>query len=414
MPLSGRGKKIEKEDIDEMLLRRDVDGLCEVLRCKDVNVRRVAAEALGEIGDARAVDPLIKALQIQRFTKWNYRYFGLRAAAAEALGEIGDARAVDPLIKALQDVREVQDVAAAALGRIGDARAVDPLIKALQEENFDRRIAAEALGEIGDARAVDPLIKALQEGYFEKKAAAEALGKIGDARAVDPLIRALRNGGFEKEAAAEALGKIDGARATEALRLYFSTRTFVEKNGFAPKRILSVRDSPNDSAIPTIRIGNLEISENAFDELFGERSRRADVEEKEVQKASKLSDAQKLICSECGEEIPDAVRYEPPDLTMRCSGVARQCSCGWTCCMRCDPTYDQPDNGHDCPRCGRRRSGWVQWDPHRNMVDRSGWTQIDGETDHWFKGGLWKKWKEDRESDRWTTIRRDLAKRLNL
>ena len=82
--------------------------------------------------------------------------------------------------------------------------------------------------------------------------------------------------------------------------------------------------------------------------------------------------------------------------------------------MRCDPTYDQPDNGHNCPQCGQRRTEWVHWDPHRNMVDRSGWTQIDGDADHWLKGGLWRRWKEDRDSDRWVTLRRALAKRLNL
>jgi hypothetical protein len=150
------------------------------------------------------------------------------------------------------------------------------------------------------------------------------------------------------------------------------------------------------------------------DVLFGKKSARANAEEKETQKKLELSNAQKVICSECGKEIPHAIRYEPPDLTMRCSGIARQCSCGWTCCFRCDPTYNQPENGHKCPRCGKFRSGWVHWDPHRNMVDRSGWIQIDGDADHWLKGGLWRRWKEDRDSDRWTTIQRALTKRLNL
>ena len=127
-----------------------------------------------------------------------------------------------------------------------------------------------------------------------------------------------------------------------------------------------------------------------------------------------LGSAQKFICSECGEEIPNAVQYEPPDLTMRCSAIARKCSCGWTCCLRCDPTYNQPETGHECPQCGKFHRGWVRWDPHRNMVDRSGWIQIDGESDHWFKGGLWEMWKKDRESDRWTTIRRAVVKRLKL
>lgn len=61
---------------------------------------------------------------------------GVRSEAAHALGEIGDARAVDPLIDALQDEdRRVRERAARALGKIGDARAVGPLIEALKNEN---------------------------------------------------------------------------------------------------------------------------------------------------------------------------------------------------------------------------------------------------------------------------------------
>jgi HEAT repeat protein len=48
---------------------------------------------LGKIGDARAVEPLIQALEHE----------GLFWHAAEALGEIGDTRAVEPLIKVLSD-----------------------------------------------------------------------------------------------------------------------------------------------------------------------------------------------------------------------------------------------------------------------------------------------------------------------
>lgn len=144
------------------------------------------------------------------------------------------------------------------------------------------------------------------------------------------------------------------------------------------------------------------------------RSEQGVEPKKQVCAQSDLGSTQNFICSECSEEIPNAVQYEPPDLTMRCSGIARKCSCGWICCLRCDPAYNQPENGHECPQCGKFHRGWVRWDPHRNMVDRSGWIQIDGESDHWFKGCLWELWKKDRESDRWTTIRRMVVKRLKL
>ena len=57
---------------------------------------------------------------------------GEREHAAKKLGELKDARAVGPLIKALGDADSlVQDNAMQALGKIGKP-AVEPLIKALE------------------------------------------------------------------------------------------------------------------------------------------------------------------------------------------------------------------------------------------------------------------------------------------
>ena len=50
-----------------------------------------------------------------------------RVIAAETLGDMGDLRAVEPLIKALDDpATEVRWVAAKSLGMLGDPRAVPP------------------------------------------------------------------------------------------------------------------------------------------------------------------------------------------------------------------------------------------------------------------------------------------------
>ena len=60
----------------------------------------------------------------------------LRSLAAKALGQIGDAHAVEPLVAALQDKdSDVRLKAAEALGRIGDAHAVEPLSAALRDED---------------------------------------------------------------------------------------------------------------------------------------------------------------------------------------------------------------------------------------------------------------------------------------
>jgi HEAT repeat protein len=68
----------------------------------------------------------------------------IREAAAGALGDIGDKRAVEPLIGALSDDKTwVRRSAVEALGEIGDSRAVEPLIKALEDEDPDGRLADE-------------------------------------------------------------------------------------------------------------------------------------------------------------------------------------------------------------------------------------------------------------------------------
>ena len=101
----------------------------------------------------------------------------VRCGAAEALGKLEDARAIEPLIKALKDkgrydihyggpypyTVRVNGCAAKALARIGDKSAVEPLIKMLKEgDSDDRCAAAEALGAIGDERAIEPLIESLR------------------------------------------------------------------------------------------------------------------------------------------------------------------------------------------------------------------------------------------------------------
>jgi len=166
-----------------------------------------AARALGEIGDASAVEPLIAALI-------DHDLGALRAAAAGALAKIGDARAVEPLIAVFggwhwpDDSREmVCKAAAGALAKIGDVRAVGPLIAMLKDYRMCWE-AAEALVQIGSA-AVEPLIPRLNDGDAGvRKVAASVLGKIGDARAVGPLIAALKDSDSKvRLAATEALDK---------------------------------------------------------------------------------------------------------------------------------------------------------------------------------------------------------------
>jgi len=210
----------------------------------DSGLRRAAAEALGQLGDVCAVEPLLAALLDEDSWVRSTAISGLRQlrnagaleqlivalknegsfvrqAAATALGALRDTRAVEPLIAALKDKdRSVVSAALTALGQLGDARVVEPLIAALEGPPV-YVAAAESLGRLGDARAVEPLIAALKhEDYEVRSAAATALGQLGDVRAVEPTIAALDDQdayGYVGIAAAEALGKLRDARAVERL-----------------------------------------------------------------------------------------------------------------------------------------------------------------------------------------------------
>ncbi|MBL7119836.1 MAG: HEAT repeat domain-containing protein [Dehalococcoidia bacterium] len=133
-------KDVKEKQLQEQRLK---DGsLLRDLTHKDNSFRRRAADTLGTIGDARAVEPLIQALK----DKGQY----VRSSAARALGSIGDTKAVGSLIQALKDERPVvRGEAASALGRIGDVGAVEPLTQALEDENsIVRKAAEEALNRI--------------------------------------------------------------------------------------------------------------------------------------------------------------------------------------------------------------------------------------------------------------------------
>jgi len=160
---------------------RTVEEFASDLTNRNAEVRRIAAEALGQLGpEARAAVPdLVRALADPEIL--------VRRASARALGQIGpEARAAVPdLVRALADKDSyVRLSAAEALRQIGQA-AVPDLVRALADEySYVRRAAAVALGEIRsvDAAVVAALQKALYEPNREVRLAAEdALRKISAA-----------------------------------------------------------------------------------------------------------------------------------------------------------------------------------------------------------------------------------------
>jgi HEAT repeat protein len=147
-----------------------------------------AAEELTALREPQSVQPLISILLYGG---------GSHAAvlAAYALGEIGDRRAVDSLISVLQRKDLSADVrcrAATALGKIDDTRALDPLVVIVSEwrEGWgwseDRGVrcsAADALGAIGDPRALPALRRMTGTAFStEEYAAKQAIACIENRR----------------------------------------------------------------------------------------------------------------------------------------------------------------------------------------------------------------------------------------
>jgi HEAT repeat protein len=264
--------------------KKDLDGLIEALNDKRGNVYPYAAEALGKLGGEKAIEALIQVMQDNIFacesaaealsiigTPAVEPLIGLlknkdwvvRKDAAMALGEIGDKRAIDPLIRALADKKKdmasepVSAEAAEALGKIGDKRAVEPLIKTLEQKTGTARAAAASvLGRFGDNKAVPPLIATLKSKYYKAKIeAATALGELGDERAVEPLIQVLKQKTpIIKESSydvsiirsvAEALGKIGNKQAIDALETLKNISkgySYYEIQGIARKVLRKIKE----------------------------------------------------------------------------------------------------------------------------------------------------------------------------
>jgi len=170
--------------------------------------RVMAADILAEIGDARAVEPLVtrflmtdpfdseelsyrKALgklgepgfhalvQILRLKEFDYRYRVISDLFANC-----KSHAFDPLIEAMDDDSyTVRSNACMYLGFIGDRRALPVLLKALDTPNM-RAVAAKALADLDDPQAIVPLQDALKDSSADEiKVITNALDRLKESQA---------------------------------------------------------------------------------------------------------------------------------------------------------------------------------------------------------------------------------------
>jgi len=101
-------------------------------------VREAAAQALGIIGDLRAVELLLDKAKTDRDR-------GVRESCIKALGEFGDARSIDVLVAAVED-RTTRLAAAEAMSKIKDITVLVPHISLIQTMKSDRDGLVSYLG----------------------------------------------------------------------------------------------------------------------------------------------------------------------------------------------------------------------------------------------------------------------------
>ncbi len=233
---------------------RAADVLVQVMHTANRSVRVQAARALAKIGTG-AVSHLIGVLNADNRDSWTLASATLlmigsaavpglmdaltgeseqvRLLAVEVLGQIGDTRPIPQLVEILQsDNPALQTAAAAALVRIGP-ESVQPLVvlmTAFHQPNL-RRMVTEIISQIGED-AIAPLMTMLYESSdLERSQVAWLTGSFGSA-AVPSLLEALESENASvRYAAATALGQTGDNMAVAGLVNHLTDTAYISTMG---------------------------------------------------------------------------------------------------------------------------------------------------------------------------------------
>jgi len=242
-----RSLKIEERlrvisELTRMENPRTISHMIVALGDASASVRELASETLTRLGEP-SVNPLLDSLTTaDERARWTitktlsaiWRFPALaqlgadesniRRLAAEALGTVGDDRVVLPLITALQDSDEgVRRDVAVALGKLGDLRAVDPLIKALkrsyaQARSYESSTISQALATLGKSTEgplliefIDSKAEMASDKPETRREAIRKLSEVADERTIEVLAAALKDQDQSvRWEATRALGRVWG------------------------------------------------------------------------------------------------------------------------------------------------------------------------------------------------------------
>ncbi len=217
---------------------RAVDILIKVIQDKDHwwELRKEAAEALGKLGASRAAMALSAVLEqstIMLKTPRKREHDQVRTAAAEALEKIQANTANQEIVFETllegqrSENREIHNTSSSTLWKMGE-KAVEPLLRKLSDPDpMMRSGVSSILGSIRDQRATQPLLELLktEENKEVQSTVLNALGRIGDNRAVEFMIDLVKNGLQDPhkpdymavQDAVYVLGQIGDPRAVEPI-----------------------------------------------------------------------------------------------------------------------------------------------------------------------------------------------------
>jgi HEAT repeat protein len=186
------------------------------LNSDDVEKRKSAIIALGEMKDNRAVDLLLGIIGNQ------FELYEIVTVALRALKNTDDKRIIAPVLRAYStfDSDIVKMYVASILGGFEDPDVVDPLIKILKFGPQGAKCnAAYGLGINCYVPAVNALFEAFnsERNQVVRRSILSALGMVEDIGVVSTLIKALKDSDqFIREIAAESLGDLSEKNARVA------------------------------------------------------------------------------------------------------------------------------------------------------------------------------------------------------
>jgi HEAT repeat protein len=228
---------------------RTIGYLLEVLDDEDGAVVRVASQALARLGTP-AVEPILEMLlhSTERACRAATQVLGriwefdglvqlgdgeadVRLRAVKDLGELGDSRAVRPLVAAFADSdNRIPDAVATVVDAFPRPDVMRTLIVALTSGSAKvRQGAITTLGRLGGGQAMRPLVEALRSGEkWMRIEAAAALAELSPIDTTEPLIAALGDDEDDvRQAAARALGRLGTPGAHQAVQEYMERERYV-------------------------------------------------------------------------------------------------------------------------------------------------------------------------------------------